>query len=66
MIVRLLKLLILFGLYSCSSGKVNELDFIIIQKSSTPIKAWTRIEGIPKFDVNLHSDGCSGGMSAIY
>ncbi|MFK8012815.1 MAG: hypothetical protein AB8B80_12300 [Marinicellaceae bacterium] len=27
---------------------------------------WEKINGIPDFDVNLHSDGCSGGMSAIY
>lgn len=25
-----------------------------------------RIEGIPEFDPNKHSDGCSGGMSAAY
>lgn len=27
---------------------------------------WERITGIPEFDPQKHSDGCSGGMSASY
>jgi hypothetical protein len=27
---------------------------------------WQRITGIPEFDPEKHSDGCSGGMSASY
>ena len=27
---------------------------------------WERVTGIPEFDPDKHSDGCSGGMSAAY
>jgi hypothetical protein len=27
---------------------------------------WTKVSGIPEFDPDKHSDGCSGGMSASY
>lgn len=53
-------------MFSCSSDDINELDFTIIQENSVNIDAWSKLEGIPEFNINLHSDGCSGGMSAIY
>ncbi len=54
------------GLSSCSSDNINDLDFTIVQKNNANIKAWSKLEGIPEFNLALHSDGCSGGMSAIY
>lgn len=56
--------LILF-LFSCSTEKLNKLELTVIQIDQNS-NAWSRVDGIPSFDVNLHSDGCSGGMSAIY
>ena len=56
----------LIVLFSCSSDDINDLDFTIIQKNNVTATAWKKLEGLPKFDIKQHSDGCSGGMSAIY
>ena len=49
-----LKFLLILTILSISGG------------CSTTSQHWTRVEGIPKFDPQYHSDGCSGGMSATY
>jgi len=59
-------LVLISHLFSCTTGDIEDLKFSVIQENNSNTKAWTKIEGIPKFDVNIHSDGCSGGMSAIY
>lgn len=35
-------------------------------KGRTQPDLWERVTGIPEFDPEKHSDGCSGGMSAGY
>lgn len=35
-------------------------------KGRTMPDLWERVTGIPEFDPDKHSDGCSGGMSAGY
>ncbi len=35
-------------------------------KGRTKPDLWERVTGIPEFDPEKHSDGCSGGMSAFY
>lgn len=35
-------------------------------KGRTRPDLWERVTGIPDFDPEKHSDGCSGGMSAGY
>lgn len=62
----LLGFLIATVLFSCSSGELKDLDFIIIQEDYNTSKYWTKTEGLPNFNTEVHSDGCSGGMSAIY
>ena len=43
--------------------------FFTLSFSCTSIQAknlWLRLEGLPEFNSQQHSDGCSGGMSSIY
>ncbi len=65
MIRYLLYIGLMLMLFACSTEKLNKLDLTVIQLDQNS-NAWSRVEGIPLFDVAQHSDGCSGGMSAIY
>ena len=72
MSVRIL-LLVVVGFINCASCQTTDFDVVQennIQPHVSP-KAqqdsnWAKVEGLPKFNVKLHSDGCSGGMSSIY
>lgn len=59
-----------FCSFSCISVEVSEIELSKLESTvaedNKQSKAWSRVVGIPVFDVKLHSDGCSGGMSAIY
>lgn len=45
-----------------------EVLFSIVNPQSHDEKSnnWKKLKGLPEFNPDVHSDGCSGGMSAIY
>jgi len=53
-------------LFSCTSDEISEFELSIVNPEKAESKHWVRLQGLPKFDVVEHSDGCSGGMSTIY
>jgi len=46
----------------------EEVTFKIVNPLSHIEKSikWKKLQGLPEFSPNIHSDGCSGGMSAFY
>jgi len=63
-----LSLMVLFT--SCTEKNAAKLEFVVIseqqQLSKNEKHYWQKLKNLPEFDVKLHSDGCSGGMSALY
>ena len=57
-------LLFLVLLVSCS--KTDSQQRFNILNPITKKTAWQKLSGLPPFNPQMHSDGCSGGMSAMY
>jgi|GEM_PF-6105790 len=56
-----------FCLMSCSScSLMDETQFFVVNPEYDKTNSWEKHEGLPVFNAGIHSDGCSGGMSAIY
>lgn len=56
-------IIILLTLVGCSES--NHYAFKVTNPKVVNSN-WQKHNNLPKFDLQLHSDGCSGGMSAIY
>jgi len=53
-------------LISCSESSNQESHFNVLSPIKPQSEQWIKLTGIPEFNVKIHSDGCSGGMSLIY
>lgn len=51
---------------ACSKNTESYAHFKILSPVNPKNERWHEITNIPTFNVNEHSDGCSGGMSLIY
>jgi len=61
-----LLMILLMLLAACSKSTETHSQFNILSPVNPKNERWHKISNIPTFDVNKHSDGCSGGMSLIY
>jgi len=59
-------LIFLILLSACSKSTQEPSYFKILSPVNPQNEQWQRVVNIPTFDVTIHSDGCSGGMSSIY
>ncbi len=56
--------LLIFILFACSTSTTEPAFAVSSPEAKNTV--WQRHVGLPKFDAKRHSDGCSGGMSALY
>ena len=61
----ILKVLLILNFIIISACSGNDAGFRVINQASNKA-LWVRHKNLPKFDRKIHSDGCSGGMSALY
>jgi hypothetical protein len=55
-----------FIIAGCSFFETQQPKFLVTNPNSLQEESWVKKEGLPEFSPSIHSDGCSGGMSAIY
>ncbi len=60
--MKFLSFLLLF-LSACSETSLSQFKVVNPRQIES---VWVKHVGLPVFNPNVHSDGCSGGMSAIY
>lgn len=66
-IISVVSALLIFPLLLGGCGQETiPIEELIVTSPIGRNEAWQRKEGLPAFDPELHSDGCSGGMSALY
>ena len=61
----ILKVLLILNITIISACSGNGTGFRVINPKSSQ-ELWVKHKNLPAFDKNIHSDGCSGGMSALY
>lgn len=61
-----MKIIMLITIFLISCSPSDKQQFVVVNPVSLKEDSWVRHEGLPQFNAELHSDGCSGGMSAIY
>ena len=63
-----LKLLLVLTTLLIITGCTSQpkLNFVTQNPGSGQEAHWVKLEGLPDFNPEKHSDGCSGGMSAAY
>ena len=53
-------------LFSSCDHETTGLEELLVTCPVTGNEVWERKQGLPEFNPELHSDGCSGGMSKLY
>jgi hypothetical protein len=59
------KTLLLLSLMLVACKEKPPMGFNVLSPTNRHL-AWEKHQDLPAFDPKIHSDGCSGGMSAIY